>query len=177
MIKKLLIALGIIILVVVLFDFLKPQKMTLKQGDKVPVFTLKDQYGNDFNLASLVGKKALVIFFYPADFTPGCIKEVCSFRDQYQDFTDAGAEVIGISGDGQGSHQKFAAKYKLPYTLLSDPDKKVRKLFGVKSSLLGLLPGRVTYVVDKSGLVQLIFENQFGAAQHISASLSILQKL
>lgn len=150
--------------------------MSLKIGDKVPSFILKDQHGNNFNIDSLIGKKALVIFFYPKDFTPGCIKEVCSFRDQYEDFTDLGAEVIGISGDGESSHDKFAKKYELPFTLLSDENKKVRNLFGVKSSLMGLLPGRVTYVIDKSGNVQLIFENQFGAEKHIEESLAILKE-
>lgn len=150
--------------------------MSLKPGDKVPSFILKDQHGNNFNIDSLIGKKALVIFFYPKDFTPGCIKEVCSFRDQYEDFTDLGAEVIGISGDGESSHDKFAKKYELPFTLLSDENKKARNLFGVKSSLMGLLPGRVTYVIDKSGNVQLIFENQFGAEKHIEESLAILKE-
>ena len=150
--------------------------MSLKIGDKVPSFTLKDQGGNAFNVDSLIGKKALVIFFYPKDFTPGCIKEVCSFRDQYEDFTDLGAEVIGISGDGENSHDKFAKKYKLPFVLLSDLNKNIRNLFGVKSSMLGLLPGRVTYVVDKNGIIQLIFENQFGAEKHIEESLAILKE-
>ncbi len=150
--------------------------MSLKIGDKVPSFTLKDQGGNAFNVDSLIGKKALVIFFYPKDFTPGCIKEVCSFRDQYEDFTDLGAEVIGISGDGENSHDKFAKKYKLPFVLLSDLNKNIRNLFGVKSSMLGLLPGRVTYVVDKNGIIQLVFENQFGAEKHIEESLAILKE-
>ena len=150
--------------------------MSLKTGDKVPSFSLKDQHGKNFNIDSLLGKKALVIFFYPKDFTPGCTKEVCSFRDRYEDFTDLGAEVIGISGDGESSHEKFAKKYRLPFILLSDSNKQVRTLFGVKSSLLGLLPGRVTYVIDKDGIVQLIFENQFGAEKHISESLAILKE-
>lgn len=150
--------------------------MSLKIGDKVPSFVLKDQHGNDFNIDTLIGKKALVIFFYPKDFTPGCTKEVCSFRDQYEDFTDLGAEVIGISGDGENSHNKFAKKHRLPFVLLSDTNKKVRNLFGVKSSLLGLLPSRVTFVIDAKGIVQLIFENQFGAEKHISASLTILKE-
>ena len=150
--------------------------MSLKIGDKVPSFTLKDQGSNAFNIDTLIGKKALVIFFYPKDFTPGCIKEVCSFRDQYEDFTDLGAEVIGISGDGEDSHDKFVKKYNLPFVLLSDSNKKIRNLFGVKSSLLGLLPGRVTYVVNKNGIIQLIFENQFGAEKHIEESLAILKE-
>ncbi len=150
--------------------------MTLKKGDKVPSFTLKDQDGKKFSIDTLIGKKPMVIFFYPKNFTPGCIKEVCSFRDQYEDFTDLGAEVIGISGDEESSHQKFAKKYRLPFTLLSDSTKEVRTLFGVKGSLFGLLPGRVTYVIDKNGIVQLIFENQFGAEKHITESLAILKE-
>ncbi len=150
--------------------------MTLKKGDKVPSFTLKDQDGKIFSIDTLIGKKPMVIFFYPKDFTPGCIKEVCNFRDQYEDFTDLGAEVIGISGDGEISHQKFAKKYRLPFTLLSDSAKKVRALFGVKGSLFGLLPGRVTYVIDKNGIVQLVFENQFGTEKHITESLAILKE-
>lgn len=150
--------------------------MSLKIGDKVPSFTLNDQHGNAFVIEDFIGKKAMVVFFYPKDFTPGCIREVCSFRDQYEDFTDLGAVVIGISGDSIDSHKKFIAKYKLPFTLLSDSSKKVRKLFGVKDSLLGLLPGRVTFVIDKNGIVKHIFENQFGAEKHIQESIKSLKE-
>ena len=151
--------------------------MSLKIGDEIPSFVLKDQHGDEFKVDSIKGKKAFVLFFYPKDFTPGCTKEVCSFRDQYEDFTDLGAEVIGISGDGENSHKRFAEKYKLPFILLSDEGKKVRKLFGVKGSLLGLLPGRVTFVIDKQGVVRYIFEDQFGAEKHIEESLNILKKM
>lgn len=151
--------------------------MGLEIGDKVPVFDLKDQNGIDFNIQNLLGKKAMVIFFYPKDFTPGCIKEVCSFRDQYEDFTDLGAEVLGISSDSEKSHSKFSNRYKLPFILLSDVNGRVKKLFGVKSSLFGLLPGRVTYVIDKNGVVRHIFENQFGAEKHIEESLAILKEI
>ncbi len=144
--------------------------------DKIPVFTLKDQNDNDFSIEEIVGKKALVIFFYPKDFTPGCVKEVCAFRDQYQDFQDYGVEVIGISSDGLESHQKFAKKHNLPFTLLSDPKGKIRKLFGVPSSLLGLLPGRMTFVIDKNGIVKMRFNNQFGAEKHIEESLKVLKE-
>lgn len=144
--------------------------------DKAPIFTLKDQNDNDFSIESLIGKKAMVIFFYPKDFTPGCVKEVCAFRDQYQDFQDYGVEVIGISSDGLKSHQKFAEKHNLPFTLLSDPKGKIRKLFGVPSSLLGLLPGRMTFVIDKKGIVKMRFNNQFGAEKHIEKSLKVLKE-
>jgi len=149
--------------------------MSLKIGDKLPSFTLKDQHGEPFLIEELIGKKAMVIFFYPKDFTPGCIREVCSFRDQYEDFTDLGAAVIGISGDSTNSHNKFIEKYKLPFTLLSDASKEVRRLFGVKASLFGLLPGRVTFVIDKTGIVRHVFENQFGAEKHIEESIKYLK--
>ena len=149
--------------------------MSLKVGDRAPSFVLPDQNDTMFYSDHLIGSKPVVVFFYPKDFTPGCIKEVCSFRDQYEAFTDLGAVVIGISGDSQSSHKKFAEKYKLPFILLTDENKKVRNMFGVKSSLLGLLPGRVTYVIDKKGIVQLVFENQFGAEKHITESLTILK--
>ena len=143
--------------------------------DKIPVFTLKDQNDNDFSVEKLIGRKAMVIFFYPKNFTPGCVKEVCAFRDQYQEFQDYGVEVIGISSDGLESHQKFAKKHNLPFTLLSDTKGKIRKLFGVPSSLLGLLPGRMTFVVDKNGIIKMRFNNQFGAERHIEESLKVLK--
>lgn len=148
----------------------------IKLEDKIPVFTLKDQNDNDFSIESLTGKQPIVIFFYPKDFTPGCVKEVCAFRDQYQDFQDYGVEVIGISSDGLESHQKFVEKHNLPFTLLSDPKGKIRKLFGVPSSLLGLLPGRMTFVIDRNGIVKMRFNNQFGAEKHIEEALKVLKE-
>ena len=174
--KKLGILVTLIILAVVI-QSLYPQKMNLKVGDKVPIFILLDQSGNDFDIKNLIGKKAMVIYFYPKDDTPGCIKEACSFRDEYEAFTDKDVAVIGISADNVASHKKFVEKYQLPYTLLSDTDKKVRKLFEVKNTLLGLLPGIVTFVVDKEGIIRLIFKNQFGAEKHIIESLAILKEI
>jgi thioredoxin-dependent peroxiredoxin len=150
--------------------------MTLQIGDKIPNFTAKDTHGNDFDSQNIVGQKPLVIYFYPKDNTPGCTAQACSFRDQYEDFTDLGAEVIGISSDSEKSHEKFAARYKLPFILLSDNDKKIRKLFGVPSGMLGLLPGRVTYVADKNGIIQLIFDSMM-ATKHIPKALEAIKKL
>ncbi len=149
----------------------------IKIGDKAPVFSLKDQDNKDFSMGQFLGKKPLVIFFYPKDFTPGCVKEVCAFRDQYQDFQDKGVEVVGISSDGHKSHEKFAKKHNLPFTLLSDTNGKIRKQFGVPSSLFGLLPGRMTFVIDDKGIVIMRFNNQFGADKHIVESLKALNKL
>jgi len=149
--------------------------MALKIGDKLPRLTLKDQEGENYHF-SRVEDKALVIFFYPKDFTPGCTKEACSFRDHYEEFQDLGAEVIGISTDNENSHKKFAAKHKLPFVLLSDKEKRARQAFGVKAGLLGLLPGRETFVFDKNKRLIHRF-NSMGASQHIPEALNSLKKI
>ncbi|MBF4492837.1 peroxiredoxin [Flavobacterium sp. JLP] len=150
--------------------------MSLKIGDIVPNFTAKDSHGEIFESKSVLGRKPLVIYFYPKDNTPGCTTEACSFRDQYEDFKDLGAEVIGISSDSVKSHNKFANKHKLPFILLSDQDKRLRHLFGVRDTLFGLLPGRVTYVIDKNGVVIYIFDSM-NAAKHISKALETIKEL
>ncbi len=150
--------------------------MALGVGDKVPDFLAKDSKGNDFHSLSVVGKKPVVFYFYPKDNTPGCTAQACSFRDQYEDFKDLGAEVVGISSDSIVSHEKFSQKYQLPFMLLSDDDKKLRNLFGVKPSLFGLIPGRVTYVVDKKGIIRLVFDSLV-ATNHIPRALETVQKM
>lgn len=150
--------------------------MALELGDKIPDFSAKDRFGNNFDSSSVVDIKPVVIYFYPKDNTPGCTTQACSFRDQYQDFKDLGAEVIGISSDSIVSHEKFARKHNLPFILLSDKDKKIRKLFGVKPNLLGLIPGRVTYVVDQKGIIQLIFDSM-SATNHIPKALETIKKI
>ncbi len=150
--------------------------MALEVGDKVPDFSAKDSKGNDFDSTSVVGKKPVVFYFYPKDNTPGCTAQACSFRDQYEDFKDLGAEIVGISSDSIVSHEKFSQKYRLPFILLSDDDKKLRNLFGVKPSLFGLIPGRVTYVVDKKGIIRLVFDSLV-ATNHIPRALETVQKM
>ena len=150
--------------------------MAVKIGDVIPDFIAKDTNGNDFDSKKIVGQKPLVLYFYPKDNTPGCTAQACSFRDQYEDFKDLGAEVIGISSDSITSHQKFAQQYKLPFILLSDQDKKIRNLFGVPTGMFGLIPGRVTYVTDKKGVVTMIFDSMM-ATNHISKALAAIQKL
>ena len=145
-------------------------------GSEIPSFTLNDQNGNPFSIDSVVGTKNLVIYFYPKDDTYGCTKEACSFRDNYEDFTDADALVIGISSDNVESHKNFAEKYELNFTLLSDPDGAVRKRFGVPKSFLGMLPGRVTYVVNREGKVIHIFNSQLNAEKHIKEALEALSR-
>jgi peroxiredoxin Q/BCP len=124
----------------------------------------------------VIGVKPVVLYFYPKDDTAGCTAQACSFRDQYEDFKDLGAEVIGISSDSVTSHQKFATQHQLPFILLSDSDKKLRKLFGVPSGLLGLIPGRVTYVADKNGIIKLIFDSMM-PTNHISNALKAVKKM
>ncbi|NCR41020.1 MAG: peroxiredoxin [Microcystis aeruginosa W13-11] len=146
----------------------------IKVGDQVPNFSLLSQTGTTVNISDLIGKKSLVIYFYPKDDTPGCTAESCAFRDSYEVFTDAGAEVIGISADSPQSHQQFAQKYNLPFTLLSDSDNQVRKLFGVPATLF-VLPGRVTYIIDKEGIVRHIFDSMLDVKAHVTESLNTIK--
>uniref|UniRef100_A0A5B7AT37 Peroxiredoxin Q, chloroplastic n=1 Tax=Davidia involucrata TaxID=16924 RepID=A0A5B7AT37_DAVIN len=146
------------------------------KGGVPPSFTLKDQDGRNVSLSKFKGKP-VVVYFYPADETPGCTKQACAFRDSYEKFKKAGAEVVGISGDDPSSHKAFAKKYRLPYTLLSDESNNIRKEWGVPADLFGTLPGRQTYVLDKKGVVQLIYNNQFQPEKHIDETLKLLQSL
>lgn len=168
------------ILFVFYFNFNNNNSNNMKEleiGDKVPEFTLKNQDGKLFNISSVIGKKNLVVYFYPKDDTPGCTAEACSFRDQFEVFREADAEIIGISSQSVESHKKFAEKHRLNFTLLSDEDKSVRKMFGVKGDLFGLIPGRVTFVIDKNGKVVFKFNSQTKAEQHVSEALSVLKSL
>ena len=153
----------------------KSEMSKVKVGDTIPSFKLYDQNGFFFNIDATIGKP-IIIYFYPKDETPGCIKEACRFRDDFETFKDLGATVIGISGDDVKSHKKFEEKYNLPFTLLADTKNEVRKLFGVPKNLL-FIPGRVTYVIDKNGIIQYIFNSQFNAEKHIENSLDMLRKL
>ncbi|MGL5083544.1 MAG: peroxiredoxin [Microcoleaceae cyanobacterium] len=147
--------------------------MAVKVGDLAPDFNLLSQTGGSISLKNFIGQKAVVLYFYPKDDTPGCTAEACAFRDSYQVFQDAGAEIIGVSSDSVQSHQQFAAKYNLPFTLLSDTGDAVRKLYGVPSTLW-IMPGRVTYVIDKDGIVRHIFDSMLNFKAHVDESLAIL---
>jgi peroxiredoxin Q/BCP len=171
-------------LIVYLFLFVSyltfSQKNTMSKievGSTIPAFTLPDQNGNQFDINSVLGKKKLVIYFYPKDDSQGCTKEACAFRDQFEVFTEADAVIIGISGQSVESHKAFAEKNRLSFTLLSDKENKIRKLFGVPTNLFGLVPGRVTYVIDKSGKVVYIFNSQIEATKHVDEALRILKEI
>jgi len=150
--------------------------MSVKVGENAPDFTLNSQSGSVVSLQNFRNQKCVVLYFYPKDDTPGCTAQSCAFRDSYEVFQAAGAEVIGISADSPESHQRFAAKYNLPFTLLSDNGNQVRKLYGVPSTF-GILPGRVTYVIDQQGVVQHIFNSQLNTKAHVEESLKILKQM
>jgi peroxiredoxin Q/BCP len=143
-------------------------------GDVAPDFTLKDQRGQTVSLKDFLGKKAVVLYFYPKDNSPGCTKEACKFRDSYEDFKDAGAEVIGVSSQSEESHSIFSTTFALPFILLSDEEGKVRSRYGVPTSF-GFLPGRVTYVIDKGGIIRHIFSSQLNPEKHVEEALRVLR--
>jgi peroxiredoxin Q/BCP len=145
----------------------------IQTGDMIPQFSLPDQNGNLFDISSVLGKKKLVIFFYPQDGSLNCTREACYFRDLHDVFNENDAVIIGISGQSVESHKEFAEINQLTYTLLSDSKNIVRKLFGVPSKLFGLVPGRVTYVADRSGKVVYIFDSQTEVQRHADEALKI----
>ncbi len=148
----------------------------VRVGDVAPDFTLQDQTGQAVRLKDLLGKKTVVLYFYPKDDTPGCTIEARAFRDSYAEFTTAGAEVVGVSADTVASHRRFAQHHDLPFLLLSDRQGVVRKLYGVQQTL-GILPGRVTYVIDTSGVVRHIYSSQLRVIRHSRESLDVVQAL
>lgn len=145
----------------------------LQPGQLVPDFELPGQDGQLVRLSGFRGHSPVVIFFYPKDDTSGCTKEACGFRDQFTRFEARGAKVFGISSDSMESHARFASKYQLPFLLLSDRGGRVRKLFGVRSTL-GIIPGRVTFVIDREGILRHVFSSQSEPERHIGEALAAL---
>ena len=148
----------------------------LKVGDRAPDFELASASGKNVSLKEFTGKKNVVVFFYPKDNTSVCTAEACAFRDAYEDFLKEDAEVIGISSDSSESHQGFADKHKLPFVLLSDPGEKTRRAYKVPKSL-GMIPGRVTFVIDKQGVVRHVFNSQMDSKKHVTEAMRILATL
>ena len=146
---------------------------SLKIGDRAPDFTATTSAGDTIRLSDYIGKKGLVLFFYPKDGTAVCTKEACAFRDSYMQFVDAGAEVIGISSDSDESHVGFAKQNRLTFPLISDSDGALRKLFSVPKTL-GIIPGRVTYVIDKDGIIRQIYSAQLASDEHVKQALAAL---
>ena len=148
----------------------------IQVGDKAPDFTLPSQSGEQVRLSDRLGERIVVLYFYPKDETVGCTKEACAFRDSYEVFAEAGAEVIGVSSDSVDKHAAFAGHHELPFTLLSDQGGQVRKSYAVPATL-GLLPGRVTYVIDRAGTVRHVFSSQTNIGRHVNDALDVVKKL
>jgi len=148
----------------------------IQVGDKAPDFTLPSQSGEPVRLYDRLGEQVVVLYFYPKDNTPGCTAEARAFRDSYEAFTNAGAQVIGVSSDSVARHVGFAHQHNLPFTLLSDQGGRVRKNYGVPATF-GVLPGRVTYVIDRGGTVRHVFNSMTHIDQHISEALAVVRRL
>jgi len=148
----------------------------VKIGDKAPDFTLPNQDGALVSLSDYYRQNNVVLFFYPKDFSPGCTTQACIFRDHYEDFTDLGAEVIGISSDSVESHRKFLDEYLLPFTLLSDGNGEVRSLYGSTKGF-GFLPGRYTFIIDREGILRHIFTSETNMKKHIDEALRVLREI
>ena len=146
-------------------------------GTRAPEINLTVRDGKSAKLADYLGKKTVVLYFYPKDFTLGCTVEACTFRDNYEDFVALGAEVIGVSSDSLDSHDGFAKKHSLPFVLASDPDGSAAKAFGVDASLFGLVKGRATFVIDKGGVVRDAFNSQIRAKTHVERALALVRTL
>ena len=148
---------------------------SIRVGDHAPAFTLQGPSGENVSLNSYLGKN-VVLYFYPKDFTKGCTVEATAFRDNYESFKAMGAEVIGVSSDSPGTHRRFLESCNLPFTLVSDVDKMVRKLYGVPSTFW-IIAGRVTYIIDKDGIVRHIFNSQSRPRKHVEEAIEVLRKL
>ena len=151
-------------------------KRSVEVGDPAPDFTLPAQSGEQVRLSDVWKRGPVVLYFYPKDETPGCTTEACTFRDSYEAFKEAGAEVVGVSSDSVTSHETFASKHRLPFILLADDGGRVRKEYGVKATF-GILPGRVTYVIDGEGMVRHVFSSQTGVQRHVHEALDALSEI
>jgi thioredoxin-dependent peroxiredoxin len=145
-------------------------------GDQAPDFTLPSQSGKPVRLSDRLSEHLVVLYFYPRDNTRGCTAEACAFRDSHEVFSEAGAEVIGVSSDSADRHAAFAGRYDLPFTLLSDAGGRVRKSYGVPT-VVGVLPGRVTYVIDRQGTVRHVFNSMTNIDQHVGDALAVVRQL
>jgi peroxiredoxin Q/BCP len=145
-------------------------------GDPAPDFTLATQTGEPVSLHDYLGRKVVVLYFYPKDDTYGCTREACAFRDSYEVFAEAGAQVIGISSDSVDSHDQFARKHNLPFVLAADRAGEVRARYGV-STALGLFPGRVTYIIDRQGMIRHVFSSLTRIGGHVTGALAVVREL
>ena len=151
-------------------------RRTVGVGHTAPDFTLPDQNGENVRLKDLLKQGPVVLYFYPRDHTPGCTLEACAFRDAHTQFREAGATVVGVSDDSVRVHQSFASQHSLPFTLLSDETGMVRELYGVPRPL-GIIPGRVTYVIEQDGTVRHVFASHLRMQRHVTEALKTISEL
>lgn len=149
---------------------------SIQVGDRAPTIVAEAHTGEMILTGDFLGKHAVVVYFYPKDNTPICTTEACSFRDAYEDFAKAGAVVIGVSADSLEKHRAFAAKKNLPFLLVSDSDGAIRRAFGVPNTW-GIFPGRVTYVIDREGIVRHVFNSQWNGGRHVQEALDVVKQL
>jgi len=170
---------GIVVaVIVVLFIGLMIEERSglLNEGDKAPDFEVQLSGGGTFRLKDMEGKKNVVLFFYPKDFTAGCTAQACSLRDSYSELERLDAVVFGVSSDGNKSHDRFRAQHNLPFELIPDTDRVLIGAFGVER-LGGWLkiPKRVTYVIDKGGVIRLVAHYEFMIGKHLEEVLQMLR--
>jgi peroxiredoxin Q/BCP len=151
-------------------------RQDLAVGSKAPDVALVNVDGKPVHLSDYIGKGPIVLYFYPKDNTTGCTMEACAFRDSYAAFTDAGVEVIGVSKDSPESHRDFAARQRLPFVLLTDKDGSATKTYGAETAF-GLIRGRVTFVIDREGIIRHRFSDMMNAPQHVKEALAMLPSL
>jgi len=154
---------------------MQPMAPALAPGDRAPLIALADADGVERRSDQLAGR-TLVLFFYPRDETPGCTAEACAFRDSHADLMALGAEVWGVSGDSAASHRRFAERHRLPYPLLVDQGNRLRQAFGVPS-VLGLIQGRVTYVIDGQGMIRHVYNNLLDGPSHRREAMDVVRRL
>ena len=147
----------------------------MKKGDLAPSFELNNQFGELISLENYLTKQPIVLFFYPKDNTPGCTKEACTFRDFHSEFNELGCKIFGISSDSVDRHAQFAKDHRLEYDLLADTKGKVRKMYHVPTNLLGLIPGRVTYIINRAGKIADIHNSLTNPVDHISNALEVVK--
>ena len=148
--------------------------MPLKVSDKAPSFQLASTAGEKFEFSAPLNEP-LILFFYPKNFTKVCTKEVCEFRDAFTEFKELDIKVVGVSQDSIPSHLKFKEEHRLPFELLSDPKGKVAKQYKATIPVIGM-NRRVTYLINKEGKIQAVFENMFSADEHVKAMIRDLKK-
>jgi thioredoxin-dependent peroxiredoxin len=153
--------------------------MALHVGQKAPDFDVTSSSGKHLKLADFLGKKNIVLYFYPADFTMVCTREACGFRDSYDELANRDTEVIGISVDSNESHERFAKEYSVPFPLVADKNRKLAELYEATSFIRNLIgkTSRVTYVIDKKGMIAGVFESELRASKHVEGVRDLIKKL